>query len=72
MNVATFYRFVSLDDPHAVAARVHDLATQYALRGTFLVAREGINATLTGDAVAGFVEQLEGDPRFAQLPVRYS
>jgi UPF0176 protein len=72
MNVATFYRFVSLDDTRAVAARVHDLATQYTLRGTFLIAREGINATLTGAAVARFIEQLERDPRFSQLRVRYS
>ena len=72
MNVATFYRFVALDDPHAVAARAHDLATQHALRGTILLAREGINATLTGDAVALFVEQLERDPRLAHLTVRFS
>ena len=52
MNVATFYRFVALDDPHALAARLRDLATQHELRGTILLAREGINATLTGDGGA--------------------
>jgi UPF0176 protein len=72
MNVATFYRFVALDDPHAVAARAHDLAAQHALRGTILLAREGINATLTGEAVTLFVEQLERDSRLAHLTVRFS
>ncbi len=73
MNVATFYRFVSIDDPRAVAARVHDLRDAYALRGTVLVAREGINGTLDGRRRrSAFVDQLEGDPRFAQLPVRCS
>lgn len=72
MNVATFYRFVALDDPHAVAAHAHDLATQFALRGTILLAHEGINATLTGEAVAQFVDHFERDPRFAHMTVRYS
>ncbi len=72
MNVATFYRFVAIDDPHAIAAHVQDLAAQCDLRGTILLACEGINATVTGDAVARFVEQLERDPRFAGLLVRFS
>ena len=72
MNVVTFYRFVALDDPQALATSLRAAAAQYELRGTILLAREGINATLTGHAVARFIEELEADPRFADLKVRYS
>jgi UPF0176 protein len=74
MNVATFYRFVRIDDPSAVAARLRNLADPRELRGTILLALEGINATLTGTeaALRDFIEQLQRDPRFADLPVRLS
>jgi len=74
MNVATFYRFVPIDDPATLAARLRKLTGDLELRGTILLAHEGINATLAGNEVAlrRFVEQLETDPRFANLAVRHS
>jgi UPF0176 protein len=74
MNVATFYRFVRIDDPSALAARLRKLTGDLELRGTILLAHEGINATLAGNEVAlhRFVEQLETDARFANLAVRHS
>jgi UPF0176 protein len=74
MNVATFYRFVRIDDPSALAARLRALAVDLELLGTILLAHEGINATLAGSerALRRFVEQLETDERFAKLAVRHS
>jgi UPF0176 protein len=74
MNVATFYRFVHIDDPSALAAQLRSLAGDLELRGTILLAHEGINATLAGDpdALRRFVEHLEADARFAKLAVRFS
>ena len=74
MNVATFYRFVRIDDPSALATRLRALTGDLELRGTILLAHEGINATLAGTDVAlrQFVEQLETDARFAHLAVRHS
>ena len=42
------YHFVAIDDPDAVAAWLHGLADAGGLRGTVLVAPEGINLFLAG------------------------
>ena len=74
MNVATFYRFVRIDDPSALAAQLRGFTEAFELRGTIVLGHEGINATLTGteSALRRFIEQLEHDSRFVDLPVRHS
>ena len=74
MIVATFYRFVHIDDPESVAARMRALTSELELCGTILLSHEGINTTLTGaaPAVQAFIEQLQQDARFADMPIRYS
>ncbi len=74
MTVATFYRFVALDDLDAWRGRIQALAESLALKGTVLLAEEGINATLCGARrrLEAFVAALEKEPRFARLPVKYS
>jgi UPF0176 protein len=73
LNIAA-YQFVVIADPHAVAARVRELAEAGELRGTVLVAGEGINLFLAGDepAVHGFVEGLRADARFAAIAIKAS
>ena len=68
------YRFVAIDDPDAVAARVRDLAEARDLLGTVLVAGEGINLFLAGsaDGIDDFLVQLRADPRFTALEAKYS
>src|SRR5690606_34996345 len=72
-NIAA-YRFVEIADPVAVADRVREWAGAGDLRGTVLVAPEGINLFLAGaDAAIGeFLERLRADARFAGLQVRDS
>ena len=72
-NIAA-YRFVDIADPVAVADRVREWAGAGDLRGTVLVAPEGINLFLAGaDAAIGeFLERLRADARFAGLQVRDS
>lgn len=72
-NIAA-YRFVSIDDVDAVAVRVKALCDGLGLKGTVLVAPEGINIFLAGDssAIGGFLTELQNDARFAGLPVKYS
>ncbi len=74
MNVATFYRFVRIDNPAADAVMLRACCAEFDLRGTILLAHEGINATLTGTEIAlhRFVERLRRDARFADLRVRGS
>jgi len=73
LNLAA-YLFVHIDDPHALAARLHESAQAADLKGTILVAGEGINLFLAGpeQALYGFVDGLRADPRLAALKPRYS
>jgi UPF0176 protein len=73
LNIAA-YRFVAIDDPEALAARVRASANAGELRGTVLVAEEGINLFLAGveGAVERFLDQLQADPRFAGMEVKRS
>ncbi|HWT71560.1 MAG TPA: rhodanese-like domain-containing protein [Oxalicibacterium sp.] len=59
-----FYKFVRLDDPEAVAAGVRELAAE--LLGSVLLAEEGINGVLAGEAPAldRFEQALRNAPRF--------
>lgn len=56
-----FYRFVRLRDAALVAARVRELAC--SLKGSIIVATEGINGTVAGrvDAVDAFEQSLQSD-----------
>ncbi|WP_318655466.1 rhodanese-related sulfurtransferase [Leptolyngbya sp. KIOST-1] len=47
--VATFYKFVPLSDPEALRAELLKRCRNWGLRGTILLASEGINATVAGD-----------------------
>ena len=73
LNIAA-YRFVAIDDPADVAARVREWAEAGGLRGTVLVAEEGINVFLAGGegAIERFLDQLQSDPRFAGLEAKRS
>jgi len=69
-----FYRFVAIDDPDGLADQLRQRCAQHALLGSIIVAHEGVNAMLAGvDADAeAFVEWLQGDPRFADTPIKRS
>ena len=52
MKVASFYRFLDLEDPSAFRERLEALCREQALLGTVLVAPEGFNGTLAGSEQA--------------------
>lgn len=67
--VATFYKFVQLPDCHELQPRVLEYCQQQGIKGTILLALEGINGTIAGsrlaiDAVLSF---LKADARLADL-----
>jgi UPF0176 protein len=68
------YRFVTIAEPSAVQARVQALCETLELRGSVLVAHEGINLFLAGApaAIDDFLKELGDDERFADLPVKFS
>ncbi|MGL4232144.1 MAG: sulfurtransferase [Casimicrobium sp.] len=73
LNIAT-YRFVSIDDPEAVRARLLPHANALGLKGTILLAHEGINMFLAGaeTTVRSFLAMLDDDARFANLDIKES
>ena len=67
--VAALYRFVTLEDYREMREPLLDLCRAHGVKGTLLLAQEGINGTIAGtrsgiDAVLGY---LKSDPRLAQL-----
>jgi UPF0176 protein len=68
------YRFVSLDDTHALRTRLLEQAGALGLLGTILLAAEGINLVLAGrpESVRDFLERLRADPHFAGLHAKES
>ena len=68
------YQFVPLPDAAALRELLHERATAAALKGTILLAHEGINMFLAGPAAAvrGFVNALRTEPRFADLEPKES
>ena len=70
--VVAGYRFVELDDCAALRERLFDSALRAGLKGTVLLAPEGINFTLAGSPVALdlWLSVLTADPRFQGLNLK--
>ena len=73
VNIAA-YHFAVIDDPPTLAARLRERAEALQLRGTALVAPEGLNLFLAGAAPAidALLDELRTDPRLAGLTAKYS
>ena len=73
LNIAA-YHFVEIADPQALRERLRARCEALALKGTVLVAGEGINLFLAGEdaAVHAFVDELRSDGRFATIAVKFS
>ncbi len=73
LNISA-YKFVRIDDAAALREALHARALALSLKGTVLLAEEGINLFLAGtaDAVRAFVETLHADARFAGLAPKES
>ena len=74
VTVAAFYKFVDIDDPRALQRELRAFCAERDIKGTILLAHEGINATISGpDAdIAALLNELRSDARFSNLVVKYS
>jgi UPF0176 protein len=78
LKVAALYQFTPLPDPEKVRQRLLALCTELGVKGTLLVASEGINGTIAGepkaiDTLTGLLvsdEAFEG--RFNDLELKFS
>jgi len=68
------YLFTRIDDPSTLRTVLRERAAARRLRGTVLLAEEGINLFLAGaaDEVRGFLDDLRADERFAPLAAKES
>ncbi len=73
LNVSA-YKFVPLADCGALRERLLADARASGLKGTILLAEEGINLFLAGEAEAlrEFLARLQSDPRLSDLPIKES
>ena len=74
ITVAAFYKFVAVEDVAALRERLLATGRGEDLRGSILVAPEGINATVSAlpAAMERFLAGLKSDPRFCDLTIKFS
>ena len=72
--VAALYKFARLDDCETIRPRLADLCRAQNVKGTLLLAGEGINGTIAGsqDAIAAVLAFIRGLPGCADIEVKYS
>ncbi len=71
-RVLTFYKFQKLADPQALQAELLRAGTELDIRGTILLAGEGINGTIVGSEAALEAMQHHLDATFPGLPYKWS
>ncbi len=66
------YRFVDLPEPESVRDRLKEAAAARSIKGTILLAHEGINFFVSGhdDSVQDFLELLQHEPGFQELDLK--
>ena len=72
--VAALYRFAPFADPASLRAPILEACKAEGIKGTILIATEGINGTIAGSeaSIAAIIERLRALPGCAQLDVKYS
>jgi len=68
------YRFVDLDDRESLQSVLRSVCSDLGLKGTVLLAPEGINFFLAGvqTSITAFVSHLDLDERFQDIPLKVS
>ncbi len=74
IKVAALYRFVSFDAPEMLQPQILAQCNAGKIKGTILLAREGINGTVAGSpaAIDALIHYLRALPGCAELDVKYS
>ncbi len=72
--VCALYRFVTLDDYELLQKPLQDFLHAHDIKGTLLLAQEGINGTVSGSAasIQALLSYFDKDPRLASIEVKFS
>ncbi|QQV78228.1 rhodanese-related sulfurtransferase [Sphingomonas aliaeris] len=74
IRVAALYRFARFENPASMRGSLLDACVANAIKGTLLLAREGINGTIAGtpDAIDAILAHIRALPDCAGLEVKFS
>ncbi|MBE8189894.1 MAG: rhodanese-related sulfurtransferase [Candidatus Thioglobus sp.] len=74
LTVCALYQFVRLDDFEKFRQPLHKLMEKLAVKGTILLALEGLNGTISGTqkSIDLVLEFLQNDSRFDNLEIKFS
>lgn len=74
LTVAALYRFTRFEDCAAIRATLEQTCRAHRVRGTLLIAPEGINGTIAGcaEGIAATLDAIRGLPGCADLDVKFS
>jgi len=72
--VCALYKFVTLEDFEAMREPLQETMKAHSIRGTLLLAEEGINGTVSGtrEGIDALLAWLKSDPRLADLDYKES
>jgi UPF0176 protein len=70
--IVAAYRFVDIDNTCALRDSLFNAADMAGIKGTLLIAQEGVNFTLAGahTAMHNWLQNLQADPRFTALDTK--
>ena len=71
-RVLAFYKFTKVADPAGVQQEFLQLGTRLDIKGTILLAEEGVNGTIVGEEEHLVAMQRALTQRFGQLPFKWS
>ncbi len=73
-SVCALYQFVHLDDFEDFSKPLRELMAKLEIKGTILLALEGLNGTVSGtqDSIDQLLDFLDKDGRFNQLEIKFS
>ncbi|MFD0917276.1 rhodanese-related sulfurtransferase [Pseudahrensia aquimaris] len=74
IKIAALYKFVTLAEPDAWRAPLAKLCNEHEIKGTLLLAHEGINGTVAGshEAVDALLDWLRSHVEFGELDAKFS
>lgn len=74
ITVAALYRFAAFADPASMREPLFAKCEELGIKGTLLLAREGLNGTIAGtdNAIGAIIDHLRALPDCADLEVKYS
>ncbi|MFJ8244643.1 rhodanese-related sulfurtransferase [Peribacillus asahii] len=68
-RVLLYYKYVTIENPEEYAAEHRAFCIEHGLKGRILIAKEGINGTVSGtvEQTNQYIEMMKNDPRFADM-----